>query len=171
MKFYEIENLKSFDPKHSDYIVALSDYSPEVKQWSGKKTCPIKHKLWYYLRNEFEPYTYTVYYKEKLGVQNENEARIYIDAFNKNNFLKVSFEKIIKMGLINYGVIRTDNSDEINIMSTDGKNIQGVISYISGYGGYRWGSFRMEYNFKEDLMKVFSLNEKKADVLLNNLFK
>ena len=170
MKFIKIENLNEFDSKHTDYIVALSEYKPTINKWQDEQKYPIYHNLWYHLVDANEADTFTEYYKEKLGIH-EREALGYIRKFNQGNFEEISFNKIFDIGEYRYGVFLLEDSKQLYILSNKRNDIPNVISYEAGSGGYRWASFWNVRTFREDLMDAFSLTDAKVDQFLKKYWE
>gem|GEM_PF-4686598 len=150
--------MNNFDNAHANCIVALSENKPTVKKWINNKIHPIHHYLWYHFEEKPQPDSFTAYYREKLGVIDESQAKDHINQFNQGNYKTVSFSKIFTLNKISYGIIPWEN-DEVIIMSTMGNRIKDVESYSAGSGGYRWGCFYPHgETFKYDLMDIFKLN-------------
>lgn len=163
MNYYKIKNYVDFDPKHTGYIVALSDYSPVVNIFEKNKHHNIHHTLWYPMRDQQLPSTYTDYFKEKLGVADQSEALRFINDWNKlqasDSFEVQTFSKIFTVSKIRYGVIKTAGSMDI-IMSLKGNQIPHVVTFSYGSGGYRWAYLdNKSVTLEDDVKEKFGLRK------------
>ena len=169
MNYYKIKNYWDFDPQNKDYIVAISDNKPQVAKFSKGKSHSIDHYLWYHLKDEQQHNGYVNYYKEKLGIDNEQDALAEIKRFNKIQasevFKTVDFDKIIKVKGISYGIIPQDDCLDI-VMSTSG-HIPHVEFFDCGGGGYKWANLdKSSSTLHDDIKSAFIITNTEVKMFI-----
>jgi len=75
----KIKNLEEIFPNHSGYGVILSEHYPEVVFEKNAIACPVESYLWYPIKLEQIPNTFTEYFREKLAITDPAESVNLID--------------------------------------------------------------------------------------------
>ena len=140
-KRFVINNIEKVNPAMLEYGVILSETHPEVKFQPGHDA-PVESYLWYYFHLDIQPHTFVDYYNEKLAITDERDAMVTISKWNQEVYDGtlpiVSFDKIIKIGDLTFGIMHTDAPGKSIVIMNMRIRFPHQLNIRAGSGGYRW---------------------------------
>jgi hypothetical protein len=166
-KRFVIDNIEELNPAMLEYGVILSETHPEVEFQPGHKV-PIESYLWYNFHLDIQPHTFVDYYQEKLGVIDEADAMLSISKWNQEVYDGtlpiVSFDRIITIGDLKFGVMHTDDPSGSIVMMNINMRFPHQLNIQAGSGGYRWQYLdQCSTPSDAELKNYFSLNKYQRD--------
>lgn len=138
IKILEIENIKELNPIMEGYYAVLSESKPEVEFEPGYEQ-RIENFLWYNIEPSFVPDGYGSYFKEKLGLTEQDAANL-VDEWNTTlstgTTVYTRFVRIITIENSRFGIIETEDKDVYLVLQGNHTSFPHQVS-VKG-AGYRW---------------------------------
>ncbi|MBC8192628.1 MAG: hypothetical protein H8E18_09620 [FCB group bacterium] len=166
-----IDNIEQLNPTMLKYGIILSETHTEVKSQQGHDV-PVESYLWYNFPLDNQPPTFVAYYREKLGITNENDALGEISIWNHEFYNRginvVSFNKMIPIEDKLFGVLATNSPNRSIVMMNSAMRPKDYWTVEAGSGGYAWQYLDPRSRATDTKLKdYFGLNKYQRDRFQN----
>jgi len=124
---------------YKNYNAILTDHHPEITWEKPKDKRPIITYLWYPIKMENQPPTFSEYLREKLGVINSAEARRITNDWNNKPLLIPTVIKEFTVGQIQFAVLKIPGiKKRYAVLGNQMDRPKNYYSVGIGGGGYVW---------------------------------
>ena len=135
---FNIENIGDLNPSMKGYYALLSETKPEVEFEPGYEQ-RIENFLWYNIEPILVPEAYGSYFKEKLGLTEQDTAHL-VDEWNTTlstgTTVYTRFVRIITIGNSRFGIIEAEDENVYLVLQGNHTSFPHQVS-VKG-AGYRW---------------------------------
>jgi len=126
-------------PTYANYGVILTEKHPVITWSNPKYKRPVITNLWYPIRLEHQPPTFSDYLREKLGVTNPAEAQMITNDWNTKPLAIPTLIKEFTVGQIQFSVLKVPGiKKRYAVLGTHMDRPKHYNTVGVGGGGYVW---------------------------------
>lgn len=124
---------------YKNFGLIMTDHHPEITWNKPKDKRPVITNLWYPIKMEHQPPTFSDYLREKLGVTNPAEARRITNGWNNKPLVVPTIKKEFTVGTIQFAVLKVPGIiKRYAVLGTHMDRPKNYYSVGIGGGGYVW---------------------------------
>jgi len=136
---YKINLTHLLGKNYNNYGVIIVENHPQVAYQKGHNGLPIVSYLWYPIELGQIPDTFTEYFREKLGVTDQAEAKQMIHDWNTKYIPIAGIVKQFKIGRKRFAAFEGPrNSGMLIVMANYSDRPAHMETVNAGRGGYIW---------------------------------
>ena len=130
--------MNDLNPSMDGYFAVLFETNPKV-QFEDGCTQPVRNFLWYNFQPHFVSEIDSIYFREKLGLNNDESrdmVNLWNTALSTGAVVNTKFDTIIEAGTSRFGVLDTD--DRTSFIVVQGNHISFPHQLNIKGSGNRW---------------------------------